>query len=251
MYESSFQQNPASIPPAAYGAPNMVPLSYEQRMNYFYVFRKQQKDFIEKRLKESYPTKFVLVYGLFMIFHSIAQIVLHVLLIVNNGANYQIYHGLWGGGLTLLMPILAILLIKFPNVHLYRAATLINMFGAIFLILGIILASGFGLMEYERTYSRSQANKDMMPVTIVMLALAIIAFFFALFYLVLVGRIFRRPGVSIGYNQNSVANPVNLTMNNNSVWLNGQSINDNPQNQAFNNGNFLPNYSFDPNRAPY
>lgn len=107
MYQGS-QQNAFSAQVAGY--PNLMPLSYEQRVGYFYALRKQQRDFIEKRLKESYPVKFALVYAIFMILHSVAQIVLHIILILNNGANYRIYHGIWGGALSLLMPILALLL---------------------------------------------------------------------------------------------------------------------------------------------
>lgn len=107
MYSNG--QNLGSIPPAAYGNP-MIPMSYEQQMAYAHDLRRQQREYIEKRLKENYPTKFAIVYSIILIFHSIAQIILHIVLAIFNGAFYYIYHGIWGGLVLLIVPLFVLIL---------------------------------------------------------------------------------------------------------------------------------------------
>lgn len=130
----------------------------------------------------------------------------------------------------------------------------------ILVIVGIALSSGFGLIDYETNYSRitktysTNANKEMMPVTIVMLVLAIIAFIFALVYLVVVGTLFKRPTSTINYSQNNSAYPVNLSMNNTAYPVNlamNNNLNNSAwmyeQNMPYNPVNSVQNHSFDPN----
>ena len=86
------------------------PMSYEQQVNMFQSLNAQRKEHIQKRLKENYPIKFVIVYSILIILISIAEIGMHIMLIVFNGAFFYIYHGIWGGCLILVIPLLSLLL---------------------------------------------------------------------------------------------------------------------------------------------
>ena len=92
-----------------YGRPVM---SYEQRIAYTQELTRERNEYIEKRLKENYPTKFVIIYSAIMILISIVEIALQIVLITNNGGLYYVGHGIWGGVLVLALPIIALLLSK-------------------------------------------------------------------------------------------------------------------------------------------
>lgn len=96
------------------------PMPYGQQVNMAQNLRVQQKELIEKRLKENYPKKFIIVYSLIITLISIAEIVLHVLLIIYKGAFYGIYHGIWGGCLMLVIPLLSLLLSIFITQNFFK-----------------------------------------------------------------------------------------------------------------------------------
>lgn len=90
--------------------------------------------------------------------------------------------------------------------------------------LAIILISAFSLSDYETTYSRytkktssPKANRDMLPVTAIMLALAIIAFFLPFVYTIVVGRIFAKPRATVNYNGGTLY-PNNVAINPNATF---------------------------------
>ncbi|RNA02157.1 hypothetical protein BpHYR1_003405 [Brachionus plicatilis] len=252
MYYNGMNQNPGAIPPAAYGN-TMIPLNYEQRLVYGHDLRKQQKEFVEKKLREEYPAKFVIVYSIIMTLISIGLIVLHIILIVFNGAYFYIYHGIWGGLVSLVIPLMASLLIKFPKYPFYLATFIISILINTLVILAVIMISGFSLMEYEEQVSRyasstSNVNKDMLPVTAVMLALAIIQFILHFVYITVVGRIFRKPRATVNYNGGTIY-PNNIAANPSATYY-PQNLQQNPVYPA-NTINMTANTNFVQNSALY
>ena len=89
----------------------IVPVySYEQQMQIRQQLFQQQREFIARRLKENFPTKFVIIYVIVMCLIGIAAIGLQIGMFVVRSVNYYIAGGFWGGAACFGLALLAFFL---------------------------------------------------------------------------------------------------------------------------------------------
>ena len=94
----------------------MPMLTYEQQMAYTEDMMRQQREYVQKKLEEKYPSKFAKIYALIMIFIAIVEIALNIVSIVFDGGYAYVGHGIWGGAFLVVLALLAISLSKL-NFH--------------------------------------------------------------------------------------------------------------------------------------
>lgn len=111
MYPNTTQANSGmNFPILPSNINTNIPLvSFEQQNNQLQELKKQQRAYFEKIIKDEYPVKFPIAYCVILILNSISLIVLHIILIVFKGAFHFVYHGIWGGVLTILLSVLVVL----------------------------------------------------------------------------------------------------------------------------------------------
>jgi hypothetical protein len=111
MY-GNIPQNPAGF--YATGQPVVMfpAMTYEQQIIYRQQLAAQQRDYINKRLQEHFPTKYVLGHAAVLGLIGLAAIVLQIVLLVNNAYNSQIANGIWAGLICLGLSLLAVILCK-------------------------------------------------------------------------------------------------------------------------------------------
>lgn len=91
-----------------YGQPQVMlqPMSYEQQMMYNRQMVGQQKEYIERRLKESFPKAYAIIHSIILILIGLAQSALQIVLIINKGAIYYVGNGIWGGCFCIFLAIM-------------------------------------------------------------------------------------------------------------------------------------------------
>jgi hypothetical protein len=128
MYDNSFsqQQQPQQ---GFYGAQGYQPqgigmqpfvmfpaMTYEQQIIYRQQLAAQQRLYINKRLKEHFPVKYVLFHMATLTLIGIACIVLQIVLLVNNATNAFIANGIWAGFGCIGLALLAFALCNFMSI---------------------------------------------------------------------------------------------------------------------------------------
>ncbi|CAF0821502.1 unnamed protein product [Brachionus calyciflorus] len=221
MYQDS-SMTPVGLPYAGYdryGRPILAPLSYEQRISMAREMRQQQKEYIQKRIQENFPSKFSVIYGVCMIIIGLAEIALQIVLIFFKGALYFVGHGIWGGSFCLLLALAAILLVKRRKYGWYQFSYISHAFGIMILCISLALLNGLSFVYYAPSYSKItktttiEANVEMIPITAVMTGIGVIGFILCLIYFIVIYVKTRRPKYLINQNAATIY-PQNLAMNN-------------------------------------
>ncbi|RNA39471.1 hypothetical protein BpHYR1_042336 [Brachionus plicatilis] len=198
MYPNPAQVNDGMTYPTVPSINTNIPLmSPEQQNHYVNEMKQQERAYFEKRIKEEYPVKYPIVYSAILVFNSISLIALHVILIIFKGAFHYVYHGIWGGVLTILLTVLILLPIKIHNVYVYMAAIFGTVFIGMFISMGVLLASAISFMDYGSDYASEEANKDMIPVSAVMIALSAVSVILSVVNFFLIKKIAKRPKVNM------------------------------------------------------
>ncbi|RNA15383.1 hypothetical protein BpHYR1_033808 [Brachionus plicatilis] len=146
---------------------------------------RQQRELTVKKVKENYPSKFALVYSCLIILVGIAQIALQIVTIVNNGALARIGSGIWGGIFCITLGVLALSLIKWKNYCLIISTYVFHTCSIVVLIFAFLVINAISLYFYYIF----EYNKNMLPITVIMLILGLIAVVLSASYLVMMCKI--------------------------------------------------------------
>lgn len=173
--------------------PNIYQQSLELRTEY----ERQRREYVVKIVSEKYPTNFVLLYSFVTIAIGLAEIALQIVSIINKGALYFVGSGIWGGCYCILLGLLALSLIKWKNYSLIYLNFVANSTLSL-VITSLITINALGVSYYFRKSSK-QPNREMLPITISMLVLGVMATIMCIFYLVMMCK--------IGFARRRIVNP--------------------------------------------
>ena len=91
-------------------------MTYEQQIIYRQQLAAQQREYINKFLKENLPVKYVLFHACVLGLIGVTCIVLQIVLLVNGAYNAYIANGIWGGLVCIGLSVLALRLCEYISV---------------------------------------------------------------------------------------------------------------------------------------
>ena len=197
-------------------------MTYEQQMAYRQQMLVQQREFINRRLKENFPTKYVLLHSVSLILIGLAAIGLQIALIVLRSTNYYVGQGIWAGLVCILLAGLSLLLIKKRTYGYFIASIICTSFGLMVIFGGLIIANIIGINSFSCSFSSNRCDNSYTGLNIAMIVLGVLAFILCIAYFIALpisiqacvnrSRYSTSYNQQVGYNNNGAAfHPQNLS----------------------------------------
>lgn len=174
---------PYGVYPGQPGYVMMPMMNYEQMLNYRLQLAAQQREFMNKRLKENFPLTYVLIHSTCLILIGLACIGLQIAMIIGKSGLYYVGGGIWAGVVCVGLGAFCLLLTKKRENGYFIGSIFMTMFVLMIIFGGLIIVNIISITTFC-VFSSECSYYLQSGLHIAMLVLGAIAFVLCIVYFI-------------------------------------------------------------------